>query len=92
MIARKLRLKHYKRVDERLSHKLLKNIKPVDVDSSDTIVIFNQGHSKYILKLYVLLSAELSKMGVLSFFLHRNDLLIPIQSYFIFWPIFQDSK
>ena len=77
MLARKLRLKHYKMVDERLSHKLLKSIKSVDVDSSDAIVIFNQGHNKYKVKLYALFSSELSKMGIFSFFFHRNDLLLP---------------
>ena len=77
MLARKLRLKQYKRVDEGLSHKLLKSIQSVDMESSDTIVIFNQGHSKYITKLYMLMSIELSRMGILSFFLHRNDLLLP---------------
>jgi len=77
MLAHKLRLKYFNMVDQRLSHKLLKSITPVDMGSSDTIVIFNQGHSKYKVKLYALLSIELSKMGILSFFLYRNDLLLP---------------
>lgn len=83
MLARKLRLKYYKMVDQRLSHKLLKSIMPVDTGSSDTIVIFNQGHSKYKVKLYALLSIELSRMGILSFFLYRNDLLLPYYPDFV---------
>jgi hypothetical protein len=70
-------------VDQCLSHKLLKSITPVDMGSSDTIVIFNQGHSKYKVKLYALLSIELSKMGILSFFLYQNDLLLPYYPNFI---------
>ncbi len=76
MLAHKLRLKHYKRVDEHLSQKLLKSVQPVDMDNSDTIVIFNQGHSKYIFKLYALMSTELSKLGISSYFLYRDDLLL----------------
>ena len=83
MLARKLRLKYYKMVDQRLSRKLLKSIVPVEAKSSDTIVIFNQGHSKYKVKLYALLSIELSKMGVMSVFLYRNDLLVPYYPNFI---------
>jgi hypothetical protein len=69
--------------DQRLSNRLLQSIRPVDWESSDTIVIFNQGHSKYILKLYTLLSIELSKMGIFSVFLYRDDLLLPYYPDFI---------
>ncbi len=77
MLTRKLQLKYFNTIDQRLSHKLLKSIVPADIGSSDTIVIFNQGHSKYKVKLYSLISIELSRMGVLSFFLYRNELLMP---------------
>ena len=68
---------YYKTIDQHLSRKLLKSIVPVDANSSDTIVIFNQGHSKYKVKLYSLLSLELSRMGIMSFFFYRNNLLLP---------------
>ena len=77
MLTSKLQLKFFKMVDQRLSHRLLKSFVPPDMGSSNTIVIFNQGHSKYKVKLYSLLSIELSRMGVLSFFLYRNELLMP---------------
>jgi hypothetical protein len=83
MLAQKLQLKYYNMVDRRLSYKLLKSIMPVDTERSDTIVIFNQGHSKYKVKLYSLLSLELSRMGILSFFFYRNDLLLPYYPDFI---------
>ena len=69
MLARKIQKKYKILVDQHLSRRLMKRLAPVDIKSSDTIVIFNQDRSKYNLKLYVLLSIELSRRGIMSFFL-----------------------
>ena len=63
--------------DTNLTRLLLKNIKPVDINNSEHIFIFNQLESKFYLKLYALVSCELSKRGIGSCFLYKDDLLSP---------------
>ena len=83
MLARKIQKKYNQLVDQHLTRRLMKRLAPVDIKSSDTIVIFNQDRSKFNLKLYALLSIELSKMGISSFFLYKDDFLSP------FYPSFK---
>jgi hypothetical protein len=77
MKARKFQKKYNELVDQHLSRRLMKRLAPVDIRSSDTIVIFNQNRSKYNSKLYALLSIELSRRGIISFFLYKHELLSP---------------
>ncbi len=47
---------------------LLKRIKPVDIKDSEYLFIFNQMASKFTAKLYMIVSHELSKVGLASCF------------------------
>jgi hypothetical protein len=64
-------------VDNYLTGVLLKKIKPVDITNSEYIFIFNQVRGQYVEKLYPLVSYELYKRGIASFFLYKNDLFSP---------------
>jgi hypothetical protein len=66
-----------RRKDTNLTRLLLKNIKSADINASKHIFIFNQLESTYYLKLYALVSYELSKRGIASYFLYKDDLLSP---------------
>ena len=63
-----------KLVDNYYTRTLLKNIKPVNINNSEYIFIFNQTISKFTGKLYILISHELSKQRIASCFQYKNDL------------------
>jgi hypothetical protein len=54
---------------------LLKNIKPIDINNSEYIFLFNQVKSSFAEKLYPLVSRELSTKGIPSCFLYKNNVL-----------------
>lgn len=60
-------------VDNYYTRLLLKNIKPININDSEYIFIFNQTISKFTGKLYILVSHELSKQGIASCFQYKND-------------------
>jgi len=66
-----------RRKDAHLTRLLVKNFKPVDINNSKHIFIFNQVESNYYLKLYALASYALSRRGIASYFLYKDDLLSP---------------
>jgi len=62
-------------VDNHLSAGLLRSIKPIDINNSEYIFIFNQGKSKFANKLYTLISHELSKHNIATCFLYKDNFL-----------------
>ena len=56
-----------------LTRKILKRIPPTDISKSDYIFLFNQAHSKFAEKLYILLTYELAKNNMPAFFLYKNE-------------------
>jgi len=82
MLIHKIAKKSKRMIDKNFTRDLLKNILPVDIDSSDYIFIFNQVESEFYLKLYSLVSHELSKQGIPSCFLYQDDQLSPYNPKF----------
>jgi hypothetical protein len=74
---RKLIQSYNRLVDHHLTSVLLRNIKPVDINNSEYIFIFNPVRGRYFEKLYILISHQLAQKGVPSFFVYKNDLLQP---------------
>jgi len=66
-----------KLLDNYYTRVLLKSIKPVGINNSEYIFIFNQTISKFTGNLYILVSHELSKHGIASCFQYKNDLWDP---------------
>lgn len=60
-------------VENHLTRKILTKIAPTDIDKSDYIFIFNQAHSKFAEKLYILMAYELAKNNIPAFFLYENE-------------------
>ncbi|MEJ2170833.1 MAG: hypothetical protein P8X90_35530 [Desulfobacterales bacterium] len=75
MLKRKIRKKFKRLEDDYLTRLLLKNMKPADFNDSEYIFIFHQVKSKFNGKLYLLLSHQLSRMGIVSFLKFKNDLV-----------------
>ncbi len=68
----KHRKKQNKRAEDHYTRLLLKSIKPVDIEKSEYLFIFNQTVSKFTAKLYMVVSHELSKVGLASCFQYKN--------------------
>jgi hypothetical protein len=75
MFGQKIQKKINRISDHHYTRDLLKKINSVDVERSAYLFVFNQVESNYNFKLYALLSYELSKLGIASFFLYHDDLL-----------------
>jgi hypothetical protein len=74
-VLRKIGAGYFQLKDDFLLKKILKDVNPVDISSSDKLFIFNHRTSSYYLNLYVLLAHALSKKGYPSCFLFRDRLL-----------------
>jgi len=74
---RKIIKSFYWLVDTYLTADLLKRIKPVNAQNSEYIYIFCHVNSNFSGKLYALVMHELSKHGIVSFFLFKNHILSP---------------
>jgi len=79
---RKIKKKLSRLADNYYTRLLLRNIKPIDINDSEYLFIFNQTISKFIGKLYILVSHELSKRGITSCFQYKNDLWEPYSPQF----------
>lgn len=79
MLTRKIIKRFNRLADYYFTRLLLKNVKPVDIYNSEYIFIFHQVKSKFNGKLYILVSHELSKLGIPSCFKFKNDL---VSSYY----------
>ena len=77
MLMHKIAKKFNRLKDTNLTRLILKNTKPVDISNSEYLFIFNQLESNFYLKLYALVACELSKRGIASCFLYKDDLLSP---------------
>ena len=77
MLMHKIVKKFNRLKDTSLTRLILKNTKPVDISNSEYLFIFNQLESNFYLKLYALVACELSKRGIASCFLYKDDLLSP---------------
>ena len=69
-------------LDKNLTHVLLKSIKPVDIEQSEYIFIFNAVKSSFYEKLYTLVSHKLASLDIASCFLYKNDLLSSYYPHF----------
>jgi hypothetical protein len=77
MLVPKIKKKFNALRDPYLTHVLLNDIEPVDIQNSDCIFVFNQVISKFTEKLYILVSHELARHKVASCFLYYKDFLRP---------------
>jgi hypothetical protein len=73
----KIKKKVIKRIDKYFTTVLLKNIKPLNINESDYIIVFNELNANFFEKLYILISHQLSQKDIPSCFLYKNDLLKP---------------
>jgi capsular polysaccharide export protein len=64
----------YRLLDNYYTTVLLKNIRSVDIKNSEYIFLFNQVRGTFAGKLYALISHELSKNGIASYFLYKTDI------------------
>jgi hypothetical protein len=73
--VRKLIKNIKKEYENHLTRKILTRIAPTDVDKSEYIFLFNQMHSKFAEKLYLLMAYELAQKNIPAFFLYENELI-----------------
>ena len=76
---RKIIKSFYSLIDNYMTVFLLKRIKPVDINNSEYIFIFNHVKGNYAGKLYALMLHALSKRGIASCFSYIND---PVSRYY----------
>ena len=79
MLTHKIKKKISRLADNYYTRIILKNLKPVNFKDSEYFFIFHQVKSKFNGKLYLLLSHQLSGMGIASCFKFKNDL---VSAYF----------
>ena len=75
MLVPKIKKRFYKLADVYFTRVLLRSIKSIDINNSEFVFIFNHVKGTFAGKLYTLASHELSKHGIASFFLYKNNLL-----------------
>jgi len=74
-ILRKIGAGYYQLRDDFILFRILKNIEPININSSKKLFIFSHRTSSYYLELYVLLAHALAKKGYPSCFLFRDRLI-----------------
>ena len=71
-MIRKIEKKLNRMTEDYYTRLILKKIKPVDINKSEYLFIFSQKASRFSAKLYMLVSHELSKVGLASCFQYKN--------------------
>lgn len=74
-IMRKIGAGYHQINDDFLIKKVLKDVKPIDISSSNKLFLFSHRKSSDYLKLYILIAHTLSKKGYPSCFLFRDCII-----------------